>query len=161
MGIKVSIISVGKIKEKYIQLGIDEFSKRLKRFCSLELIELRDEPIYDKASEKELEIIRKKEAEQIISKISRDSFIITMDIEGKSFSSEELATQIKNTVTYGKSHITFIIGGSVGLAHEIKKSADLRLSFSKMTFPHQLFKLILLEQLYRCFKINSNESYHK
>lgn len=161
MGLKVSIISVGKVKDKYLQLGIDEFRKRLSRFCKLDLIEVKDEPLTDNASEKELDLVREKEGRLIASKIPEGAFVIAMDIDGQQLSSEQLASKIRDITTYGQSHIILIIGGSVGLTTEIKKRADLKLSFSKMTFPHQLFKLMLLEQIYRAFKINANESYHK
>ena len=158
---KVTIISVGKVKDKYLQLGIDEFKKRLSRFCNLEIIEVKDEPLSDKASERDLDIVRQKEGNLILSKLSGSAYVVVMDVDGKQLSSEQLADKIREVTTYGQSHIVFIIGGSVGLSDQIKKSADLKLSFSKMTFPHQLFKLMLLEQIYRAFKINVNESYHK
>ena len=161
MAVRVTVVSVGKVKDKYLQLGVDEFKKRLSRFCKLELIELKDEALIDGASEKDLEIVRQKEGGLILSKLPDASYVVAMDIDGKQLSSEELADKMEDIATYGKSHIVFIIGGSVGLADEVKKRADMRLSFSKMTFPHQLFKLMLLEQVYRAFKINANESYHK
>lgn len=161
MGVKVTIISVGKVREKYLQLGIDEFRKRLGRFCKLELIEIKDEAISEKASAKDLEIVRQKEGQLILAKIPDMAFVIALDIDGSVFSSEQLADKVSDVTTYEKSHLVFLIGGSVGLAEEVKRSANLKLSFSKMTFPHQLFKLMLLEQIYRAFKINANESYHK
>jgi len=161
MGVKVTVISVGKVKEKYLQSGIDEFKKRLSRFCQLNFLELKDEPISDRASDKDLELIKEKEGTQILAKISEGSYVIAMDIDGKQMPSVDLAGKIQDITTYGVSHIVFIIGGSVGLSDEVKNRADLRLSFSKMTFPHQLFKLMLLEQVYRAFKINRKEAYHK
>ena len=161
MGVKITVLSVGKVKDKYLQIGIDEFSKRLNRFCKLELVEVKDEPLTENASEKELAQVRDKEAQLIASKIPDGAYIIAMDIDGDQLTSEQLATKIRDIGTYGQSQITFIIGGSVGLADSIKKRADLKLSFSKMTFPHQLFKLMLLEQIFRAFKINANETYHK
>jgi len=161
MGVKVTVISVGKIKDKYLQLGIDEFKKRLSRFCKLELIEVRDEALSEKMSENDLEIVRQKESKLILNKLPDGAYLIAMDIGGKQLSSEQLADKVQHVVTYGQSHIVFIIGGSVGLADEVRQLADIKLSFSKMTFPHQLFKLMLLEQVYRAFKINMNESYHK
>jgi len=161
MGIKITIISVGKVKDKYLQLGIDEFKKRLSRFCKLELIEVKDEVLFEKASAKDLELVRQKEGMLISNKLPDLAYVIAMDIDGKELSSIQLANKVRDVATYGQSHIVFIIGGSVGLADEIKKRADLKLSFSKMTFPHQLFKLMLMEQVYRAFKINTNESYHK
>ena len=161
MGVKISVLSVGKVKDKYLQLGIDEFRKRLSRFCKLELIEVKDEPISDNASDKELDQVRAKEGQLVANKIPDGAFVIVMDIDGGQLTSEQLASKIRDIGTYGQSHIMFVIGGSVGLDDVIKKRADLKLSFSKMTFPHQLFKLMLLEQVYRAFKINANESYHK
>lgn len=161
MGLKVTVISVGKVKEKYIQLGIDEFKKRLSRFCKLELIEVKDEAISEGATEREIDLVREKEGKLILSKLPVDAYIISTDIDGKVLTSKELAAKIQHITTYGLSHIAIIVGGSVGLADKIKKSSNMRLSFSQMTFPHQLFKLILLEQMYRSFKINANETYHK
>jgi len=161
MGIKVTVISVGKIKDKYLQLGIDEFKKRLSRFCRLEVIEVKDEPIPERASDKELEIVREKEGQLILGRLSEAAYVVAMDIDGKHLTSCQLADKMQHIATYESSHLFFIIGGSVGLAECVKKRADMKLSFSKMTFPHQLFKLMLLEQIYRAFKINANESYHK
>lgn len=161
MGVKVTVISVGKVKDKYLQLGIGEFQKRLSRYCKLELIEVKDEPLSDKARESDLDIVREKEGKLIQSKLDEAAYIVVMDVNGKQLSSAALAGQMQHIATYGKSHVVFIIGGSVGLSEAVKKRADLKLSFSKMTFPHQLFKLMLLEQVYRAFKINANESYHK
>jgi 23S rRNA (pseudouridine1915-N3)-methyltransferase len=161
MGVKVTIISVGKVKDKYLQLGVDEFKKRLSRFCKLELIEVKDEALSEKASDKELEIVRQREGELILNKLPDTAYVIAMDIIGKQLTSKQLADKMQHIVTYGQSQIVFIIGGSVGLSDEVKKHSDMKLSFSKMTFPHQLFKLVLLEQVYRAFKINANESYHK
>ena len=161
MGIKVTVISVGKVKDKYLQLGVEEFKKRLSRFCKLELIEVKDEALAERASEKDLDIVLEKEGKLIQSKLSDAPYIFVMDINGEQLTSEKLAGKMQHIATYGQSHVVFIIGGSVGLSEEVKKRADMKLSFSKMTFPHQLFKLMLLEQVYRAFKINSNESYHK
>jgi len=161
MGIKITVLAVGKVKDKYLLQGIEEFKKRLSRFCKLELIEVKDESIPEKASEKDLELVRQKEGRLLLDKLPETAYLIAMDIDGKQMSSIEFANKIQQIGTYGQSHLVFIIGGSVGLAEEIKKKADLKMSFSKMTFPHQLFKLIFLEQIYRAFKINANESYHK
>ena len=162
MAIKITIISVGKVKEKYLQLGIDEFKKRLNRFCKLELIEVKDEAIAVKPSAADLDIVREKEGRMILSRLpASHAYVIVLDIDGKQLNSAEFADKMRQIGTYRQSHIIFIIGGSVGLAEEIKQCADMKLSFSKMTFPHQLFKLVLLEQVYRAFKINANESYHK
>lgn len=161
MGIKVTVISVGKVKDKYLQLGIDEFKKRLSRFCKLELIEVKSEALTDGLSAKDLDIVREKEGRLILSKLTEASYTIAMNINGNQLTSEELADKMQHIATYGQSHVVFIIGGSVGLSEEVKRRSDMKLSFSKMTFPHQLFKLMLLEQVYRAFKINTNESYHK
>ena len=149
----ITIITVGKIKEKYIREGIDECLKRLTKYAKIELIELDDE-CFDK--EKTL----KKEAEKIEKKLNKKSFIITLEIEGKQLNSLEFANLIDKT-TVNNSDITFIIGGSYGLSSDIKKLSYYRLSFSNMTFTHQLFRLIFIEQLYRSYKILNNETYHK
>lgn len=158
---KVTVLAVGKVKDKYLQLGIEEFTKRLSRFCKLELVEVKDEALSERLSAKDLDLVRQREGNLILSKLPDGAYVIVMDIDGKQLSSEQLADAMEDVTTYGQNHIVFVIGGSVGLADEVKMRADLRLSFSKMTFPHQLFKLMLLEQIYRAFKINANESYHK
>ncbi|CEP82416.1 23S rRNA (pseudouridine(1915)-N(3))-methyltransferase RlmH [Paeniclostridium sordellii] len=157
----ITIISVGKLKEKYLKLGIEEFSKRLSKYCKLDMIELDDEKCPENLSDKDMEIVKNKEGQKILSKIKNNSYVIALAIDGKNLSSEELADTISKLTVRGISHITFIIGGSLGLADEVLKRADYKLSFSKMTFPHQLMKLILLEQVYRSFRINNNEPYHK
>ena len=157
----ITIISVGKLKEKYLKLGIEEFSKRLSKYCKLDMIELDDEKCPENLSDKDMEIVKNKEGQKILSKIKNNSYVIALAIDGKNLSSEELADTISKLAVRGISHITFIIGGSLGLADEVLKRADYKLSFSKMTFPHRLMKLILLEQVYRSFRINNNEPYHK
>lgn len=157
----ITIISVGKLKEKYLKLGIEEFSKRLSKYCKLDMIELDDEKCPENLSDKDMEIVKNKEGQKILSKIKNNSYVIALAIDGKNLSSEELADTISKLAVRGISHITFIIGGSLGLADEVLKRADYKLSFSKMTFPHQLMKLVLLEQVYRSFRINNNEPYHK
>ncbi len=156
----IKIISVGKIKEKYLVEGIKEYSKRLSKYCKLELVEVKDEAAPDNLSPKDIEIIKNIEAERILSKIN-DEYIIALAIDGKQFSSEELASKMNDITSYHSSNICFIIGGSLGLSDDILDKANIKLSFSKMTFPHQLMKLILLEQIYRTFRINNNEPYHK
>lgn len=156
----INIISVGKIKEKYFTAAIEEYSKRLSRFVKLIVTEIPDERIPDNASEKEIEIIKEKEGHKILSKLNENSFVITLCIEGKELSSEELAQKITD-ISMSSSNITFIIGGSLGLSDAVKNKSQLRLSFGKITFPHQLMRVVLLEQIYRAFKINNNESYHK
>lgn len=150
----LKIITVGNIKEKYLKDAIDEYSKRIRKFTNIEIIELKDEGLLEK--EKTLNI----EGEKIAKYINKKDYIITMEIEGQQLTSEEFASKIDKTLIEN-SNITFIIGGSYGLSPEIKALSNFKLSFSKMTFPHQLFRVILLEQIYRAFKINNNESYHK
>lgn len=157
---KVTIIAVGKIKEKYLVEGIKEYSKRLSKYTKLEIIEVADEHAPENLSKKELDIIKDKEGKKIESKI-KDSYVIALAIKGIMFTSEELANKIEDIKTYNSSHITFIIGGSLGLSNSVLKLAKLQMSFSEMTFPHQLMRLILLEQVYRSFRINNNEPYHK
>ncbi|MCK4552149.1 MAG: 23S rRNA (pseudouridine(1915)-N(3))-methyltransferase RlmH [Tenericutes bacterium] len=157
---KIKIISAGKIKEKYLLEGIKEYSKRLSKYCKLDLVEVKDEAAPDNLSIKDIEIIKNIEGKRILSKIN-DEYIIALAIDGKQFSSEELANKMNDVTSYHSSNICFIIGGSLGLSKEILNKADVKLSFSKMTFPHRLMKLILLEQIYRSFRINKNEPYHK
>lgn len=156
----ITVIGVGKIKEKYFTSAIEEYSKRLSRFVKLNIIEVADEKIPDNASEKENEQIKEKEGARILAKIPQNSFVVTLCIEGTELSSEKLAKKIAD-ISMTASSITFIIGGSLGLCDEVKSKSALRLSFGKMTLPHQLMRVVLLEQVYRAFKINNNESYHK
>ena len=157
----IHIISVGKIKEKYLKLGIEEFSKRLSSYCKLSIIELPDEQAPEHLSEKELEQIKNREGEKILSKVKQDDYVIALDVNGSAMSSEQFAQKLAQISFSGKNQINFIIGGSNGLSEGVLKRADFKLSFSKMTFPHQLMRLILLEQIYRAFKIQRNEPYHK
>ena len=158
---RINIICVGKIKEKYLKLGIDEFKKRLSKYCKLDIIELDDEKAPENLSDKEMEMIKDKEGKKILAKIKDTSYVIALAIDGKSLSSEELADTINKLGIRGISNITFVIGGSLGLSDEVLSRADYKLSFSKMTFPHQLMRLILLEQIYRSYRINNGEPYHK
>ncbi|MDU4938049.1 MAG: 23S rRNA (pseudouridine(1915)-N(3))-methyltransferase RlmH [Clostridium sp.] len=157
----ISIIAVGKLKEKYLKQAIDEYSKRLSRYCKLEVIELPDEKTPDNASEKEEQQIKEKEGRLILSKIKDNSYVVAMDLKGKQITSEEFASFISNCGVTGNSNIVFIIGGSLGLSEGVIKRANYKLCFSKMTFPHQLFRVMLLEQVYRGFRIINNEPYHK
>ena len=157
----IRIIAAGKIKEKYIMEGIKEYSKRLSRYCNLEIIEVEDAKAPESLSEKEKDIVKNKEGERILSKIPPNSYIITLVIEGNKLSSEELSRRIESLMIDGINHLTFIIGGSLGLSKEVIKKSDFKLSFSKMTFPHQLMRIILLEQIYRGFRIMKGEPYHK
>lgn len=149
----ITIITVGKIKEKYISDGIKEYTKRISKYTKIELIEVNDEAF-------EIDKTLKVEAENILKRLNTKSFIITLEIDGKEINSIELSNLIDNSINTN-SNITFIIGGSYGLDDSIKKISNYKLSFSKLTFPHQLFRLMLLEQIYRSFKILNNESYHK
>ena len=158
---KITIISVGKIKEKFFCEAVKEYTKRLSKFCTLIEEIIQDERADDNYSDKEIEQVKYLEGQKILKKVKDSSFVITLCIDGKQLSSVELADKINELGINGNSDITFIIGGSNGLSDEVIKRADMKLSFSKMTFPHQLFKIILLEQIYRAFKINANESYHK
>lgn len=157
----INIVCVGKVKEKYINMGLDEFSKRLKTYCKLNIIELPDEATPDRASNREVENIKNKEGEKILSKLPKSSYIIPLAIDGKQLSSEGLAEKIEAVKLDGNSDISFIIGGSLGLAEQVLARGDFKLSFSKMTFPHQLMRLILLEQIYRAFRISAGAPYHK
>lgn len=158
---KVTIIAVGKLKERYLKEGIGEYTKRLSRFCDLQLLEVDDEQAPDSLSAMQEEQVKKKETARILSKLKEGTFLIVMDVKGDKKSSEGFATTLQACFNTGKSNITFVIGGSLGLDTELIKKADLRLSISDMTFPHQLTRLILLEQLYRAFKIINGETYHK
>lgn len=158
---RISVVCVGKIKEKYLKLGIDEFSKRLSKYCKLEVIELDDEKAPENLSDKEMMMIKEKEGKKILSKIKDNSHVIALAMDGKNLSSEELADTIDNLGVRGTSHIVFVIGGSLGLSDDVMRRANYKLSFSKMTFPHQLMRLILLEQVYRAYRINNGEPYHK
>ncbi|MFV0343490.1 MAG: 23S rRNA (pseudouridine(1915)-N(3))-methyltransferase RlmH [Anaerocolumna sp.] len=158
---KISIISVGKIKEKYLVMAITEYAKRLSRYIKLEFIEVSDEKTPDGASALEELQIKKTEGLKILKNVKDGAYVIALAIDGKMNSSEELAQIIDNLGIKGMSHIVFIIGGSLGLSEEVVERADYLLSFSKMTFPHQLMKVILLEQIYRAYRINANEPYHK
>ena len=158
---RINIVCVGKIKEKYLKLGRDEFKKRLSKYCKLEIIELEDEKAPENLSDKEMLMIKEKEGKKILSKIKDNSYVIALAIDGKNLSSEELAETINKLGVRGISNITFVIGGSLGLSDEVLSRADYKLSFSKMTFPHQLMRLILLEQVYRAYRINNGEPYHK
>ena len=157
----IHIITVGKVREKYLKLGIQEFEKRLSSYCKLTFSELMDEQAPEQLNEKELLSVKKKEGERILSKIKQDHYVIALDIKGVSWSSEGLADELQKLSFQGKNQVTFIIGGSNGLSEEVLKRANQKLSFSKMTFPHQMMKLILLEQVYRAFKIQRGEPYHK
>ena len=159
--ISVKIICIGKLKEKFWRDAIDEYSKRLSRYCSLEIKELSEVQIGENPSPSEIETVLLKEAEAIEKEIPRDAAVFPLCIEGKELSSREFAEKIEGVSLLGKSKICFIIGSSHGMSERIKQKADFKLSFSKMTFPHQLFRVLLLEQIYRAFTILGGSKYHK
>lgn len=158
---KIKILSVGKIKEKFFKEAIAEYQKRLSRYCNLEIIEVSDEKTPDKASEAVNQQILQIEGERLLKNINDNDYVIALAIEGKNFSSIELASHIEQLCMNRNSQISFVIGGSLGLADSVLRRADESLSFSNLTFPHQLMRVILLEQIYRCFRIINNEPYHK
>ncbi len=158
---KITILTVGKIKEDFYRKAIAEYSKRLSRYCKLEIIEVTDEKTSDSASAVVEEQIKDKEGERLLKYIREDAYVIALAIEGKMLDSIELSKNIEQLGIMGKSHIIFVIGGSLGLSDRILKRADFKLSFSKMTFPHQLMRVILLEQIYRSYRIICKEPYHK
>ena len=158
---KIKIVTVGKLKEKYLKDGIAEYTKRISRFAKLEMIELTDEKTPDKASELENQKILETEGARILSKVGERDFVVVLAIEGKTFSSEDFSKQLEQASIKGYSTLTFIIGGSLGLAPIIKKRANLSVSFGRLTLPHQLMRLVLVEQIYRAFTIQQGSPYHK
>lgn len=158
---KITIVTVGKLKEKYLHMAVAEYSKRLSRYCKLELIEVVDEKAPESMSISQEISVKNKEGSRILKHINENSYIIALAIDGNQESSEDLAKHISDLGVRGNGHITFIIGGSLGLSEEVLYKCNEKLSFSKMTFPHQLMRVILLEQVYRAFKINAGEPYHK
>ena len=158
---KITLVTVGKIKEKYLEQAIAEYSKRLARYCKLEILQVADEKTPEGASAAVEEQIKEKEGERILSQVRDGSFVIALAIEGKMMSSEELAQKMDRLAVEGTSQITFTIGGSLGLSRKVLERADFLLSFSKMTFPHQLMRVILLEQIYRSYRIITGQPYHK
>lgn len=158
---KITIICVGKIKEKFYVQAADEYRKRLSRYCQLNIIEVADEKTKEGASDNEVRLVREREGERILKCIRDDSLVIALAIEGKMLDSVELSEKLAQLCVGGTSHIMFVIGGSLGLSERVLSRADMRLSFSRMTFPHQLMRVILLEQIYRAFRIMNHEPYHK
>ena len=158
--VSINIICIGKIKEKFFKDSIDEYSKRLTKYCKLNILELPDEKIPDKINSNIENEIKSKECNNIINHIKKDSYIICLDLNGKEFSSEEFSKNIEN-ISMQSSNITFIIGGSLGLNEKILNLANQKICFSKLTFPHQLIRVFLLEQIFRAFKISNNETYHR
>ena len=158
--LNINIICIGKIKENYLKDAISEYSKRLSKFCNLNIIELSDEKLPSKLNDSIINEIKNKECTKMIQAIKKDSYIICLDLKGKQFSSEEFSEKIDNIALNFNSSITFVIGGTLGLNEEILSLSSEKICFSKMTFPHQLIRVFLLEQLFRAFKISNNETYH-
>lgn len=157
----ITVIAVGKIKERFYREAVAEYEKRLSRYCKLEIIQVEDEKTPDKAGDGLEQAIRRKEAERILRHMKDDACVIALEIRGREYDSEGFARELERLTVQGTSHIQFIIGGSLGLHEEISKKADRAVSFSKMTFPHQLMRVILLEQIYRGYRIINGEPYHK
>ena len=158
---KITILCVGKVKEKFYRDAIDEFAKRLSRYCKLEIVEVADEKTAEEASDTEIRMVKEKEGERLLKNIKDNAYVICLCIDGKQLDSEALSAKIEGLGIQGTSHIYFVIGGSLGLADEVVRRADYKLSFSKMTFPHQLMRVILCEQIYRAYRIMNHEPYHK
>lgn len=158
---KISIVCVGKLKEKYLREAAAEYSKRLMPMCRFEIIEVDEEKTTDAPNDSQIENILNSEGRRILSKLNRDTYVIAMCIEGKQKSSVQMARHLEECAVRGVSHIAFVIGGSWGLSDEVKSRADMRLSMSEMTFPHQLARVMLCEQIYRAFSINNGTKYHK
>ena len=158
---KIKVVTVGKLKEKYLKDGIAEYSKRISRFAKLEMIELADEKTPDRASESENQKILEIEGQRILSKVADRDFVIVLAIEGKTLSSEEFSKKLEEASIKGFSTLTFIIGGSLGLSQDVKKRANISVSFGRLTLPHQLMRLVLVEQIYRAFTIQQGSPYHK
>lgn len=157
----ISIIAIGKIKEDFFEDAIKEYLKRLSAYVKVKIIELQDEKCPESLSDKQQEIVKRKEGERILSAIKRNDYVITLEIKGNMTDSEGFSKIISNLEVTGQSNIVFVIGGSLGLSQEVSKRADMKISFSEMTFPHQLMRVILLEQIYRAYKILRCEPYHK
>lgn len=157
----INIVAVGKMKEDFLKNACAEYAKRMSRFCKLQVIEVPDEPMSDRPTESEKQAILQKESAKILRAVKNTDVLISLCVEGKQMASETFAEFLKEECVNGANTFTFIIGGSLGLSEEIKQQSHLKLSFSKMTFPHQLMRVVLMEQIYRAFKINANESYHK
>lgn len=158
--VNIKIVCVGKLKETYHKDAVNEYTKRLSRFAKIKIIEVEDEKLKENASIKEEQLVLQKEGQRIISQIKDDEFVFLLDLHGKEISSEDLALKMKNTIN-NYSTISFVIGGSLGLSDEVRNRSDFALKLSPMTFTHQMTRIIILEQIYRTFKINSNQTYHK
>lgn len=158
---KITILAVGKLKEKYWKQAIAEYEKRLGAYSKIEIIEVPDEKAPENMSEKEIEQVKEKEGQRLLAKIKPQATVITLEIQGKMLSSEGLAKELQQRMTQGQSDFVFVIGGSNGLHEDVLKRSNYALSFSKMTFPHQMMRVVLIEQVYRAFKIMRGEAYHK
>lgn len=158
--LSIQIICIGKLKETYLKDALSEYTKRLKKYCHLQIIELLDEKLPTKVNPSTLNEVKHKECQRILHALSKDSYVIALDLAGKQLSSEEFSEKINSIALHHSSNITFIIGGTLGLTSEVLSSVDEKISFSKMTFPHQLIRIFLLEQIFRAFKISNGETYH-
>jgi 23S rRNA (pseudouridine1915-N3)-methyltransferase len=158
---KITVVAVGKIKEKFYTQAIEEYTKRLSRYCKLQIVQVQDEKTPDEASEREETQIKDREGDKILRALPEDAYVIALAINGKTYDSPGLARHMEQLMTGGRSHIVFVIGGSLGLSDQVLSRADEKLSFSALTFPHQLMRVILLEQVYRSFRIMNHEPYHK
>ncbi len=157
----ISVICVGKLKEKYWTQAVAEYAKRLSGYCSLDIVELKEARLPDRAGPAEEQAVKEAEGAEILKRLRDNMYVITLEVKGKELPSEKLAEKIDSLAVSGRSNIAFVIGGSLGLSEEVSKRSDFRLSFSQMTFPHQMMRVILLEQVYRSFKIIRHETYHK
>lgn len=157
---KITIVAAGKIKEKYLTAGINEFMKRLGPFANVKIVEIHEEKMKDNPSEAEKEQTLQQEGQRLLRQVPEGSYLFVLDVYGQQLSSEKLAAKLDALALQGRSNITFLIGGAFGLSEEVRQAADFRLSFSSMTFTHQMIRLLLVEQIYRCFKINRGEKYH-
>lgn len=161
INIHIQIIAVGKLKEKYLLLGIGEYMKRLGPYAKVQIIEVADEKAPETMSEAEDQQVKQKEGDRILAQVKSDAYVIALALDGDMWSSDEFARQLDRLATYGRSHIVLVIGGSLGLSDQVLKRADQKISFGKITYPHQLIRLVLVEQVYRAFKIIRGEPYHK
>lgn len=157
----ITILAVGKIRESFYREALSEYQKRLGRYCRLEILEVADEPVPEKASPTQEQQIKEKEAQRILKRLRENSYVITLEITGEKYDSERFAKELENLALAGRSQLVFVVGGSLGLHSSVSARADLKLSFSDMTFPHQLMRVILAEQIYRAFRIISGSPYHK
>lgn len=159
--LNINILCVGKIKENYLKEAINEYSKRLSKYCNLNIIEVADEVVPNKLSENVIEEIKNKEAGKMFEQLKKETYLISLDLKGKQYTSEEFSQKIQDIAVQGNSSITFVIGGTLGIGKEVLDKSKEKICFSKMTFPHQLIRVFLLEQIYRAFKIINGENYHK